>query len=680
MITDPAGRIIDVNPAFSELTGYAREEVLGRMPNLLKSGYQDATFYRTMWQQLMETGRWRGELWNRRKDGAVFAEQLTITAVRDGEGRLAQYVGVFSDITQIKRNEDHLTHLAHFDALTGLPNRLLFADRLHQAIALSQRNGESLAVCYLDLDGFKPVNDRFGHAAGDQLLVEVANRLRATIRSVDTLARLGGDEFTILISGLASVDECRLALARILEALRRPYALQCSEVLLSASIGVTVYPMDDSAADQLLRHADQAMYRAKDEGRDTYHFFDIAEHRRNRSQREELARIEEGLARGEFCLYYQPKLDMRRRRVVGVEALIRWQHPEDGLLLPLQFLPRVDESLALSVALGDWVIAEAFAQVSRWIEEGVAFGKVSINISPPHLESPDFSARLRRHLAVHPAIVPGLIEFEIVESAALADIGHVSEVMTACHELGISFALDDFGTAYSSLAYLRQLPACTLKIDQSFIRDMLEDPDDLAIVEGVIGLARAFQREVIAEGVESDQHGALLLQLGCDQAQGFGISPPMPADSLAGWIADLPGPQGNRALRQAAGEDVAASPLLKAEVDLRHWVNRVISQLRGATPAQPLPLETTNCRFGAWYYGEGLQLYAQDPRYHTIGTLHQQMHALANLLLEQHPEQGLQPAVIKRVPELLLLRDNLVAQLRQLTADAAVAPTQARRG
>ncbi|MBL8470165.1 MAG: EAL domain-containing protein [Rhodocyclaceae bacterium] len=537
VICDPRPRILDVNETFLRVTGYSREEAIGKNPNFLQSGHQDATFYRALWTSLKENGCWRGELWNRRKSGEVYAEHLTITAVRDAEGTLTHYVGVFTDITAIKENQRRLERMAYYDTLTQLPNRSLLADRLQMAMARAQREQTLLAVCYLDLDGFKDVNDLLGHAAGDALLVEVAERLSNGARAGDTVARLGGDEFAVLLGGLASVEDCDLAVDRLLKNLDQPYTVCERDFGVSASIGVTLFPLDGGDADSLLRHADQAMYIAKQAGRNRYHLFDLESDRRAQAHRQALQRIEQALALHEFVLYYMPKVDMLSGRVIGTEALIRWQHPTRGILPPIEFLPLI-ENHPLAARVDHWVLRQALHQSHEWRALGIKLA-ISVNMCGGTLQEREFITQLDAALAEAGGIEPGLLEIEILESASLQDMDHASSIIAQCESRGISFALDDFGTGYSSLTYFRRLPARALKIDQSFVRDMLRDPDDYAIVAGVIGLARAFNRQVIAEGVETELHGAALLRLGCQYAQGFGIARPMPADRIPAWVAQF---------------------------------------------------------------------------------------------------------------------------------------------
>ena len=536
LITDAAGGIIDVNDTFTLITGYSREEILGKNPNILSSGRQGQEFYAAMWRDLESIGYWSGEIWNRRKNGEMYAEMLTISAVRDTSGHTQNYVGLFIDITSMKEYQQQLEHIAHFDVLTNLPNRVLLADRLQQAMLQTQRHKHSLAVVYFDLDGFKTVNDTYDHETGDELLVAISKRMKVALREGDTLARIGGDEFVAVLGGLVQMADCEPILERFLQATANPVIINQNALQVSASIGVTFYPQDNVDADQLMRHADQAMYTAKQAGKNRYHLFDVQQDAAIKTQRENLEGIRQALIKNEFVLYYQPKVNMQTGDIIGAEALIRWQHPQRGILAPGDFLPII-ENHPLSVDLGEWVIDTALTQMSIWNATGLNI-PVSVNVGARQLQQRNFVTQLATLLLKHPNVKPNFLELEILETSALADITEVSAIMHACREIGVRFALDDFGTGYSSLTYLRHLPADMLKIDQSFVRDMLVDPDDLAIVNGVIGLAAAFHRQVIAEGVETLAHGKLLLSMGCVLAQGYGIARPMPAADIPSWRPD----------------------------------------------------------------------------------------------------------------------------------------------
>ncbi|MFT6898656.1 MAG: diguanylate cyclase (GGDEF)-like protein/PAS domain S-box-containing protein [Paraglaciecola sp.] len=535
MITDATSTIIEVNASFSRITGYSEEDVLGKNPRILQSGRQSPEFYGEMWSTIITKGHWRGEIWNRRKNGEVYPEMLTISAVKNAEGLVQHYISLGTDITPMKAYQAQLERIAHFDALTNLPNRVLLADRLGHAMVQCQRRNQSLAVAFMDLDGFKAINDRYGHNVGDDLLIAVSQHMKEALREGDTLARIGGDEFIAVLVDLQKYADSELVLKRLLKAAANPVTV-CDAVLqVSASIGVTLYPQDPGDADQLMRHADQAMYVAKQAGKNRFHLFDTAQDNAIRTQGKSISNIRCALNRREFVLHYQPKVNMRTGEVLGVEALIRWQHPVSGLVPPLDFLPMI-EGHVVSIELGEWVIDAALSQILQWRNMRVNL-PVSVNISAYQLQQSNFTTRLAALLAAHPEVNPNDLELEILETSALQDISQVSVTMNACHELGVRFALDDFGTGYSSLTYLKRLPAYLIKIDQSFVRDMLQDTDDLAIVEGVVSLAKAFQRKVIAEGVETIAHGVALLELGCGLAQGYGIARPMPGGDIPQWVA-----------------------------------------------------------------------------------------------------------------------------------------------
>lgn len=535
-ITDIDLRIIEVNPAFIETTGYGREDALGKTPHELGFASHDVSFFTQLWKDPKHASEWRGETWNRRKDGEVYAAWLDVFTVQDQAQNISHYVGLFSDITQAKEHQKNLEHMAYHDSLTQLPNRALFSDRLHQALARIDRSDELLAICYFDLDDFKLVNDELGHEAGDYLLSSLSARMRSCLRETDTIARMGGDEFAMLLCGLQSIGECEQTLNRLLAAIKMPYMISDKSVNVSASIGYTLFPLDQSEPDTLLRHADHAMYQAKVSGGSRFHLFDAEHDRQSRGLRQERESVEAALPNGEFCLFYQPKVDMHLGEVVGMEALIRWQHPTLGLRTPADFLPVIEYS-EFSITLGEWVILEALQQIEKWRVDGLNL-QVSVNVAARHMIQANFSNRLAALLNRYPSIPPNMLELEITETAAIEDVAVVAKTINSCKQLGVSFALDDFGVGYSSLNYLRHLPVEVIKIDQSFIRDMLQDADDLAVVSGVISLSRSFGRQVVAEGVETVAHGVQLLKMGCRVAQGYGIARPMQASSVWQWIKE----------------------------------------------------------------------------------------------------------------------------------------------
>jgi diguanylate cyclase (GGDEF)-like protein/PAS domain S-box-containing protein len=536
MITDSTATITEVNDAFSYITGYSPNDVLGKNPRIIQSGRQSPEFYVEMWDAILTKGHWHGEIWNRRKNGDIYPEMMTISAVKSDTDIVQHYISLSTDITDIKTYQGQLEHIAHFDSLTNLPNRVLLADRLRQAMMQCQRRNLSLSVAFLDLDGFKEVNDLHGHNLGDELLIAVSQRMKDALREGDTLARIGGDEFIAVMIDLEKIEDSEPVLERLLKSASYPLTVNDIKMQVSASIGVAFYPQNGVTADQLMRRADQAMYGAKQAGKNRYHHFDIAQDNVVKIQLENIDNIRSALDRSEFVMYFQPKVNMRTSEVIGVEALIRWQHPARGLIPSLKFLSAI-EGHAISLEMGEWVIGAALSQISQWRSIGINL-PISVNITAYQLQQDNFAKRLAALLSAHPEVPPHRLELEILETSVLSDINRVSATMNACHDLGVRFALDDFGTGYSSLNHLRHLPAHMIKIDQSFVRDMLDDADDLAIVKGVVGLAKAFQRDVIAEGVETIAHGVALLHLGCELAQGYAIARPMPAVDIPGWASN----------------------------------------------------------------------------------------------------------------------------------------------
>jgi diguanylate cyclase (GGDEF)-like protein/PAS domain S-box-containing protein len=658
MITEPDGTIIDVNNTFSQITGYSRKEVIGHNPRMLSSGRYDKDYYTALWRDLIEKGHWYGEIWNRHKNGKVYAEMQNISAVRDAHGNTKYYVSLFSDITLIKDHQQELEYIAHYDALTNLPNRVLLVDRLQQAMPQALRRELQLVVVFLDLDGFKAINDNHGHKAGDQLLVTVALSMKQTLREGDTLARLGGDEFVAVLTDLIDIEASVPMLTRLLSAAAQPVHIGDLVLQVSASLGATAYPqLEDIDADQLLRQADQAMYQAKLAGKNRYHIFDAAHDNSIRVRHENLDRIREAIIKQEFVLYYQPKVNMRTGAIIGAEALIRWNHPEKGLLSPALFLPEIEDH-PLAIELGEWVINTALTQIELWRNQGFDI-QVSVNVGARQLQQDIFVTRLCKALASHPDIMPSYLELEVLETSALEDIAKASLLIDDCRKLGVSFALDDFGTGYSSLTYLRRLPVALLKIDQSFVRDMLNDLDDLAIIEGIVGLARTFRRKVIAEGVETVEHGTLLLKLGCDMAQGYGIARPMPADHLPKWSLTWR-PDSAWVDQPLMSHDEL--PLLFASIEQRSWIAAIEAFLKGERDA-PLPIDPYQSRLSMWLNIESLANYCAQPAFEAIDSLYRQTQMLSTELCELQT-LGRNAEALARLSELHDLGDALIEQLK----------------
>ncbi|KAA0948155.1 MULTISPECIES: EAL domain-containing protein [unclassified Pseudomonas] len=533
--TDLAGSITYVNDQFCSLSGYSRKELLGKNHRILSSGLHPAGFFQGMWLAITQGKIWRGEICNRAKDGTLYWVDSTMVPLLDERtGQVQKYVSIRFDVSEKRQLLHTLQWRVGHDVLTGLPNRAYLSELLIQSLEFSRSEDIPLAVCMLDLDGFKAVNDGYGHACGDLLLVEVASRLREIIRGEDVVARLAGDEFVLILRYVRDADELNAALLRILKSISEPYSIQGLEINVFASIGVTLFPSDDEDADTLLRHADQAMYVAKQSGRNRFQLFDVSLEQEVKATHQTVEQVRQALAAGELCLHYHPKVNLRCGTVVGFEALLRWQHPVRGLVFPGDFLPLIEQT-DLIVDVGEWVMDQALAQMHQWQGAGHSWS-VSVNIAARHFQRADFVDRLQQLLAQHPEVAPQMLDLEIAESVAIDNIQRVTHHLEACQALGVQFSLDDFGTGYSSLSYLKRLPTQTIKIDKSFVRDILHDKDDLALTQAVIGLARAFGREVIAEGLETLEHGQLLMRMGCEVAQGYFFARPMPAAEVPGWV------------------------------------------------------------------------------------------------------------------------------------------------
>ena len=538
-----------VNGAFTRLLGYTAAQTVGQSLDFGMAPNQP-TQLRSLAAQLSrnsEQPAYTGAIQMRHRDGSLVDIEGVLQRV-EYAGQRAQIL-MLQDVSASRQAEERLQSAAkeyqrqleqttYYDGLTGLPNRVRLLDLMRQGAEQARRTGCNMAVCYLDVDAFGPLNASYGQELGDRLLVHIAERLRGGLRGGDTLARTGGDEFALLLLSGDSDEQLDKLLARLLAGVAETFVADSLQLQVSASIGVTTFPQDDSDADSLLRHAEQAMLIAKQAGKGRMHRFDHETDKRVRAQAQTVEQMRQALARREFLLYYQPKVNLKLGTVVGAEALIRWRHPERGLLAPGAFLPAIEND-EFMVDLGDWVIAEALTQMAAWREQGLDLA-VSVNVAAQQMAQANFTDRLSELLAMHPGTPPGRLELEVLETSALDDIGKVERVIGACHAMGIGFSLDDFGTGYSSLTYLRRLSADTLKIDQSFVRSMLEDAGDLAIVSGVIGLAEAFSRKVIAEGVETVAHGRALAELGCVQIQGYGVARPMPAQDLPDWVKAWP--------------------------------------------------------------------------------------------------------------------------------------------
>lgn len=542
MITDAHSRILRVNEAFCRITGYSQEEVIGLGPSVLNSGRHDAAFYQEMWRTLGETGQWRGEIWNRRKNGEVYPEWLTISAIRNEKGLVTHYAALFSDVTEQKATEERIHRLAFYDALTGLPNRPMLEDHLRLALSSARRQQKTAALMFLDIDHFKQINDSMGHGTGDLLLKETAQRILSCVREGDTVSRMGGDEFVILLpdcgeissgiaSGAVSVAE------KIQASLARSVHLSGHEVSITSSIGIALYPADALNGTDLVKHADIAMYHAKSQGRNNFQFYTV-EMNEALMERLSLERaMKKAIAENQFRLYYQPRIDLASGRIVGLEALIRWQHPELGFVSPARFIPLAEETGQI-LPIGEWVLKTACHQCREWIDSGLwdGMGAMAVNVSPRQFQQAGFVGMLHEALA-ESGLTPDHLEIELTESTLMH--GSAPEAtLISLRELGVLVAIDDFGTGYSSLSYLKRFPLDILKIDQSFVRDLSDDPNDAAITLAIISMAKNLNLRVIAEGVETQEQFAFLKSHGCDECQGYLFSKPQPAEAITQILAN----------------------------------------------------------------------------------------------------------------------------------------------
>lgn len=538
IITDANGVILHINQAFADETGYTVEEVIGQNPSLFKSGRHNAVFYREMWETIHRTGKWQGEVWDRRKNGEVYPKWLTITAVKNESGVVTHYVGSHVDISGRKASEERIQYLAYHDPLTGLYNRFSLHETLTKALSWATRNKKQLALMLIDLDNFKTINDTLGHQIGDQLLVQVAQRLGTSVRQSDLVVRLGGDEFVILLPDIGSTTDAAHVADKVLSSVSEPYFINGQKLRTSPSIGICLYP-DDAFNDQdLLKKADVAMYQAKSNGRGNYQFFT------ERMQQAALWRIgierdlRGALEQQQFLLNYQPQLELRTGQLVGVEALVRWQHPERGLVSPVDFIPIAEET-GLIIPIGDWVLQEACRQLAEWRDGGIKHIKMSVNLAAKQFSDKSLPARIQETMAKYD-LPAGSVDLEVTESMTMEAPADAIEMMKVLAANGLSLSIDDFGTGYSSLAYLKLFPISTLKIDRAFVKDIETDPNDASICDITVLLAHKLGKNVVAEGVETEAQIKYLLSIGCDKIQGYLISKPLPADKAEHFIRNNP--------------------------------------------------------------------------------------------------------------------------------------------
>jgi diguanylate cyclase (GGDEF)-like protein/PAS domain S-box-containing protein len=535
-ICDPQQRILLVNAAFQQLTGFSADEAIGKTPRILQSGRQGPTFYAELWKTLTTTGRWRGEMWNRRKSGELYVEWLSVSAVHQEGGKVSHYVGLFSDVTERKAAEDRVVHLAQYDALTDLPNRVLLTDRLGQVIKAAQRDGSKVAVVFADLDRFKEVNDSLGHDAGDVLLQTVAQRLSEALRAEDTVARMGGDEFVVVLQDLRLAEDAAVIAQKLLESLIEPVMLEGQEITVTASMGISVFPDDAANVQDMLRNADTAMYVAKGAGRNAYRFYTGDMNQRALEMLSVENALRRALERRELELHYQPQIDIASGALVGAEALIRWNHPDRGLVMPGAFIS-IAEERGLIIPIGNWVMEEAARQVAVWEKALGQSLPVAVNVSSLQFHQKAFADRVAKAVRDN-GIAPDRLELELTESIVMKDTEATIALLKRLREMGLRMSIDDFGTGYSSLNYLRRFPIDKIKIDQSFVREMDQAAEAVRLVGGIIALAKSLGLKVIAEGVETRAQLDLLRAHGCHEAQGYLFGRALPIVAFEKLVRD----------------------------------------------------------------------------------------------------------------------------------------------
>ena len=536
IVTDGDNRIVTVNDAFTTITGYTLDEVHGRTPNLLKSHRHNETFYQDMWAALGTVGHWRGETWDRKKSGEVFPIWQTISVVRRPDGSISNFVSIWSDISSLREAQERLNYLAHYDALTGLANRNLFNDRLNHALKLAERAAQGLAVVFIDLDHFKHVNDTLGHGVGDQLLVEVAGRIREHFREGDTVARIGGDEFIVLIENVESPQDLAQACDKLVSSFDEPFVIEEHPFHMSLSAGVSLYPRDGEDVEELVKNADSAMYAAKERGRNGFQFYTEAISQASKERMSLEGALRAAIREGAIEVHLQPQFDLRSRRPVSAEALARWIDPQLGFVPPDKFI-QLAEELGIIDALGEGVLRAVLGHLRRWRDEGLEVGRVAVNVSGLQLQQRGFAGRVLALLEEY-QLPPTAIEVEVTESSLMR---HTEEVVLELMQLrahGVTVSIDDFGTGFSSLSQLRHLPIDTLKIDRAFVTELDREPDNEAIARAVVALAHSLGLKVVAEGVESEGEHAKLLELDCGVGQGYLYAKPMPADAFAELIRE----------------------------------------------------------------------------------------------------------------------------------------------
>lgn len=652
------GLIHEANLEVSKLLGMQRDKLIKRpITHFIYKDDQDI-YYIYFNKLFISDEQQVCELRMIKKDATPFWVHLTSSLDTNSDDKSVIFLGIH-DITELKKYESELKNIAYFDTLTGLPNRVLLADRLMQSMAQTQRHNNHLAVIFIDLDGFKDVNDSHGHDVGDQLLVKLAAKMREVLREEDTLARIGGDEFVAVLVDLADINSSMKMITRLLDSAAKKIQIDNLSVQVSASMGVAFYPQaEEIDAGQLLRQADQAMYEAKLAGKNQYHIFDTQQNEIIRERYEGIDRLRKALKQNEFVLQYQPKVNLHTGEVIGVEALIRWQHPQKGLISPLEFFPII-EGHSLSIEIGEWVIHKALSQIELWQEQGINI-RISVNVCARQLLEDNFVERLKSIFAKHNTVKSSMLELEILETSKLEDLIQATHVIQQCRIFGLVFSVDDFGLGYSSLTFLKRIPIKYIKVEQNFVVNMLGNPEDLSILYGVVSLAKAFKRSVIAEGVETLEHGRVLIQLGCELGQGYAIARPMEGDELIVWFNTW---EPDESWRNQQIMSIVQRNVFFATLEHHSWIAKVKAVLEDKNVDNTEPNDLQECYFTEWLLPSDKQYLTSG--YEKVDLLHKKIHAFANQLLKQH-SLGNKEEALEGLAEFDKQRDELIEELNKL--------------